>query len=274
VVVGAAATMVPLLALGMDFQDAAGKELVALQARQQELASLAEKRCAGNIPIPLQNLATAAGAAPVSPATPSAPSMRQLECSDPDGARFRVLGSDCPPRSEPQAVASATAGQIGQVRCPAPGVRFVFSNSDAVLISVQDVGNHACRYRSGVTGTSFERILTFNLSSEIVRDNADRIRSIIPLQVGHKTSFHHSGGRLHYELSVESYEEAVTPVGRFPAFVLLYREIGLTSPSTQHERRWWYAPSIGYAVKYEYRAVQGAPAAGPRNWELVEIQAA
>ena len=46
VIVGVAGLVVPILWFGMDFQGTAGKEVAALQARQQYLGTLAEqKRC-------------------------------------------------------------------------------------------------------------------------------------------------------------------------------------------------------------------------------------
>jgi len=45
VAAGVAGVFIPILWFGMDFQDAAGKEVAALQTRQQYLATLAEQRC-------------------------------------------------------------------------------------------------------------------------------------------------------------------------------------------------------------------------------------
>jgi hypothetical protein len=43
VIVGVAGILIPVLWFGMDFQNAAGKEVAALQSRQQNLATLAEQ---------------------------------------------------------------------------------------------------------------------------------------------------------------------------------------------------------------------------------------
>jgi hypothetical protein len=45
VAAGAAGIFIPVLWFGMDFKGAAGKEVAALQARQQYLATLATERC-------------------------------------------------------------------------------------------------------------------------------------------------------------------------------------------------------------------------------------
>jgi uncharacterized protein YcfL len=47
VAAGAAGIFIPVLWFGMDFKGAAGKEVTALQARQQYLATLATERCRG-----------------------------------------------------------------------------------------------------------------------------------------------------------------------------------------------------------------------------------
>jgi len=46
VVAGVAGVFIPVLWFGMDFKGAASKEVTALQARQQYLATLATERCA------------------------------------------------------------------------------------------------------------------------------------------------------------------------------------------------------------------------------------
>lgn len=50
VVAGVAGLIIPVLWFGMDFQNAAGKEVAALQSRQQYLGALAEQRCAPATP--------------------------------------------------------------------------------------------------------------------------------------------------------------------------------------------------------------------------------
>ena len=69
VIVGAAGLLIPVLWFGMDFQNAAGKEVSALQSRQQYLATLAEQRCGAAPPVAVQTVQMAAAppaAAPTS----------------------------------------------------------------------------------------------------------------------------------------------------------------------------------------------------------------
>jgi hypothetical protein len=106
---------------GMDFQNAAGKEVVALQSRQQYLATLAEQRCGAVPPLPIQSIpqasppgTTDAGAvpqstpgqapvsppvqapAPAAPAATSASAEKMAHCIDSTGAHVLVAGDTCP----------------------------------------------------------------------------------------------------------------------------------------------------------------------------------
>jgi hypothetical protein len=100
----------------MDFQGAAPKEVAALQARQQYLATLAEQRCGAVMPLPIQNVpppvtttvAPSAAPAPVVPASsttpisgPATPQVRELSCINPDGSFLRTTAESCPPPSQP-----------------------------------------------------------------------------------------------------------------------------------------------------------------------------
>lgn len=128
VIVGAAGLFIPILWFGMDFQNAAGKEVAALQSRQQYLATLAEQRCGAVTPLPIQNIPppTASTVAPAplpngqpattiptavpqapmpaivpaavtTPIPASTPPSDELECVQSDGSRLRVVAKSCPP---------------------------------------------------------------------------------------------------------------------------------------------------------------------------------
>jgi uncharacterized protein YcfL len=117
VIAGAAGLFIPILWFGMDFQNAAGKEVAALQSRQQYLATLAEQRCGAVVPVPIQTIpavpANPAQPAPVAapvPAVPApavvpvsapAPVAREMDCLEPDGSTSRIVATACPPPSKP-----------------------------------------------------------------------------------------------------------------------------------------------------------------------------
>lgn len=116
VAAGVAGLIIWPLWFAMDFQGAAPKEIAALQARQQYLATLAEQRCGAVMPLPIQNVpppatttvAPSAAPAPVVPASstppgtePMAPPVRELSCINPDGSFLRTTAESCPPPSQP-----------------------------------------------------------------------------------------------------------------------------------------------------------------------------
>jgi len=41
------------------------------------------------------------------------------------------------------------------------------------------------------------------------------------------------------------------------------------------QRRYWYAPQVGYAVKFEYQAIRGNPPQNyPKDWMLTGLKTA
>jgi hypothetical protein len=113
VIVGVAGILIPVLWFGMDFQNAAGKEVAALQSRQQYLATLAEQRCGAVAPLPVQMLPQSAApsattvtntptpvAATMPARAPAAPA-RELNCVDQNGGKFVTVAVECPPPSKP-----------------------------------------------------------------------------------------------------------------------------------------------------------------------------
>jgi hypothetical protein len=121
VAAGVAGLIIWPLWFAMDFQGAAPKEIAALQARQQYLATLAEQRCGAVAPLPTQAVpppeatSTTTGPsvvpAPVVPASsttpnptsnaPVIPQVRELSCINPDGTFVRIAAESCPPPSQP-----------------------------------------------------------------------------------------------------------------------------------------------------------------------------
>lgn len=125
VIVGVAGLVIPILWFGMDFQGAAPKEIAALQARQQYLATLAEQRCGAVVPLPVQTIPTPGVAppaslsvtpvpvpaaapavvpvsapAPIPGAAGSAPAAVEpmvVNCVKEDGSFIRVQATACPP---------------------------------------------------------------------------------------------------------------------------------------------------------------------------------
>ena len=178
-------------------------------------------------------------------------------------------------------VAGPAHAQAG-AKCPAPGTEFKFSNSEDLMIAEQDLGRYVCRYKNSRTGATIDRILIFNTTSVLFKPNLDKMRSLIPLEVGKKTSFLNSGasvtggdGTWEHTISVESREEVTVPAGRFPCLVILHSDTTTAGSSRgRWERRWCFSPAVGYAVNFEYRTIHGSPPSNyPKNWQLVSVRA-
>jgi hypothetical protein len=127
VAAGVAGLFIWPLWFAMDFQGAAPKEVAALQARQQYLATLAEQRCGAAPPLPVQTVpqqTTTTGTGAVSPvpsaattvapspgggaytstptsSEPASPQGGELSCINPDGSFLRTTAPNCPPPSQP-----------------------------------------------------------------------------------------------------------------------------------------------------------------------------
>jgi len=97
------------------------------------------------------------------------------------------------------------------------------------------------------------------------------VESLWPLQVGKRAStdmITQQGGRnLRWE--VVRTETVTVPAGTFPTYVVEKRERSSDDSYLANER-WWYAPQLGFPVKYEQELVRGIEKYAP--WELVSIR--
>lgn len=97
------------------------------------------------------------------------------------------------------------------------------------------------------------------------------VERLWPLQVGKRGStdmITQQGGRnLRWE--VVRTETVTVPAGTFPTYVVEKRERSSDDAFLATER-WWYAPQLGFPVKYEQELVRGIDRRAP--WELVSIR--
>jgi hypothetical protein len=179
----------------------------------------------------------------------------------------------------PALVSSGAAAQGGQVHCPPANTQFIFAGTDAV-VSVGDAGGDVCKLRNGRTGQIFEQVLgAFTVSAPYVRGNLDKIRSLAPLQVGKTVSFTYPDGpgtadesAWRYDVTIEKQETITVPAGRFPTYVIRMVETAYGGRA-KWERKWWYAPVLGYAIRFDFQTMEGSPPRYPPDkWQLVEIR--
>jgi hypothetical protein len=97
------------------------------------------------------------------------------------------------------------------------------------------------------------------------------VESLWPLQVGKHSStdmITQQGGR-NLRWDVVRTETVTVPAGTFPTYVVEKRERSSDESYLANER-WWYAPQLGFPVKYEQELVRGIERYAP--WELVSIR--
>ncbi|TMJ29818.1 MAG: hypothetical protein E6G95_06000 [Alphaproteobacteria bacterium] len=161
--------------------------------------------------------------------------------------------------------------------CPAPRTIYTFTDSSS-LQALPGAPPPFCRFANLSGGQQVDLFLgAFSAASPIVQANIDVLTSLLPLQVGKTAHLARvgSGDRSRQTtVQIEKQETIEVPVGRLACFVLLW-----TEPSGQGkwERRWWYCPSLEYAVKYtaqfEVVGAGGQPLSSqPTSWELMGVR--
>lgn len=97
------------------------------------------------------------------------------------------------------------------------------------------------------------------------------VESLWPIQVGKHSStdmITQQGGR-NLRWDVVRNETVTVPAGTFPTYVIEKRERS-SDQAYEATERWWYAPQLGFPVKYEQDLVRGIDRRAP--WELVSIR--
>jgi hypothetical protein len=131
------------------------------------------------------------------------------------------------------------------------------------------------------TGQTFDRLLAaFAASAPTVKANAGKFATLDPLQVGKSITYETSGasnsgsdGAWTYKVSIERFENVSTPAGKFPSYVILSVENSFSAGGSRLERRWWYSPTVGHIVKFEYKLISGIPPKPyPSNWHLSDLR--
>jgi hypothetical protein len=175
-------------------------------------------------------------------------------------------------------VAHEAGAQVGTIHCPPAGTRLTFSDGGRIE-AVSDQGNYVCRFRSLKTFKPFDRLFGVFLPTG---PNANQIRSLAPLEVGHKISFSNSGpdvlggdGFWFHDIVIERFEKVTSAAGTFDAFVILYDDRALQSSHGRWQRRYWYSPDVADVVKFQFLTLSGSPPPKyPKDWELTAYEPA
>ena len=164
---------------------------------------------------------------------------------------------------------------------PAVGTRFAPSTGgyyEVVAVEGTDVviKNNAGTERRWVGGFVLQ-------PAKAGEEEYQKIRSLHPLAPGKSVEFDISGpvarggsAAIHNVVKVLRAETVQVPAGRFETLVVEWNERNLSQGSRSAGtaswiRTYWYAPSLGFVVKFDYR--EEGPVTPQRNqpWELKSI---
>jgi hypothetical protein len=161
----------------------------------------------------------------------------------------------------------------GEFRAPVVGTRFVLASGhfeiarvDDMMISTLNSGNQGAAWFAG-------GLVAFATSAKFDRALA---ASIFPLAVGKKVEFLQSGATgtdaWLNKLEVLRTEELVVDGRSYVTYVIdtSYESAGPGMAETKHKRTIWYAPSVGWLLRYRSERLVGPPA-NPVNWDVLRI---
>lgn len=175
-----------------------------------------------------------------------------------------------------------TAAQ--EVRAPAIGTRLVTTTGGYFEIAGTESLDVVTRNASGQSyrwiGGFMHRI------GQASDSQLAEIRSLHPLAVGRSVSFDTAGvtargsnAAYNHRIRVLKQEQVVVAAGTFQTFVIEWRERNISQlgsrpdSSAEFIRTYWYAPEIGFIVKFEYREQGSTVPQSISPWEIKEIDA-
>ena len=153
------------------------------------------------------------------------------------------------------ALTSVTADDLGNFRCPAPGMRISLSNGD--VLTFENSNGFRCGY-TDQTGAAHERYAVFvDAWGPLARAE---LTQLFPLLSGKNISFQFINEgtspsdkylrRTYIEaFSVVGQDSVTIQAGKFDTFVVEWRERIIGYDPSDAIIRFWYAPSVGYIVK-------------------------
>lgn len=197
------------------------------------------------------------------PAEPRTVADRPAQLAAPPAAVTPVALTVTPPRP---------AGNRAELGCPRPGT--VVGTSAGGKLSFFGGDGLVCPFRA-VDGNERARWGVFwTPEMPIVRQYATELRKLWPLEIGKQVSivWDEGGQSWNYTYRVVRRETVTVPAGGFDTFLVEIHQRGIGTNSFRSVNRNWYAPAVGYAVKYEYVLESGHSSSGtPRDWHATEI---
>jgi hypothetical protein len=177
---------------------------------------------------------------------------------------------------------AAHAGD-GDFRCPGPGAR-IDTSAGGHLVADSATG-FDCRMLDGVVSFTMHAGFANLKSPAEFKEAAEKLW---PLQVGKESEYTSIcdnsrcvvGRRYHNRMKVAGMEAVTIPAGTFRAYKITMdvtsfdeddKAVG-RGDSYQARTSFWWAPSIGYTVRYEWKFLAGFTYSSDRHWEAMSIQ--
>jgi hypothetical protein len=176
--------------------------------------------------------------------------------------------------SEPELAAAGVGPRRSDLPCPAPGT--IVETSIGGWFQFTRADGPRCWFRTG-SGTEESRYAALlGGNSTWLDKGGTKLADLWPLQVGKRTWFIvegvSSGGfpTSWYETyTVRKRERVTVPAGTFDAYVIEWDEQGREGNGFQATSRYWYAPNVGYFVKFEAARMAGSDL---KDWEATRVQ--
>lgn len=166
---------------------------------------------------------------------------------------------------------AAKAQEAVDLSCPSEGtsIQYVFTNSDKKGSTFRSTFNgmdgKKCNYKIGDSARS--RYAMFCAAgSDCERNN--RLDTFWPLKVGNKASWYYSDYTNSFAATAE--ETLDTKAGQFKTIKVVSE--AANKDGFKSQATYWYAPSVGFYVKYEYKVLAGYDKSPAPDFEVVAVK--
>lgn len=147
----------------------------------------------------------------------------------------------------------AMAQETFQHRCPDAGTHITLNDGTALSFTRSE--GLTCFYRT--PGNSEERgwyASVFSAGFSYAKDYRTEIAKLWPARVGNRVTFQPMDGGMQgwqVDLVIREKTKVTVPAGTFDVLVIDYITEGIRSNFHKSTRRFWYAPEVGFHIKYE-----------------------
>jgi hypothetical protein len=177
---------------------------------------------------------------------------------------------------------SAAQAADNDFHCPAPGTK-IDTSAGAHLVADTATG-FDCHMTNGAEAFTMHAGFA-NLTNPV--ESREAAEKLWPLQVGKEAEYTTAcenarcvvGTRYHNKLKVAGLEGVTVPAGTYRAYKITIDTISffeddkmINRGDSYHARStMWWAPAVGYTIKYEWKFLSGFTYSSDRHWEATNI---